>query len=79
MFLKKVLHKREEKMQEKMKMTLQKVWYKYRVILKKVSFGIFRIILISKEGKKIYYGKQRQNAIFEQVSVIVDHCQNHQN
>ena len=53
MFLKKVLHKREEKMQEKMKMTLQKVWYKYRVILKKVSFGIFRIILISKEEKKV--------------------------
>ena len=49
----------------------------YRVILKKVSLGILRIIMISKEEKKIYYGKQRQRAISEQVFVIFDHC--HQN
>ena len=32
---------------------------KYRVILKKVSFGAFSIILVSKGRKEFYYEKQR--------------------
>ena len=51
----------------------------YRVIVKKVSFGIFRIILISKEEKKNYYRKQRQNAFSVQVFMKFGHRQNHQN
>jgi len=35
------------------------------VILKKVSFHIFRTFLVSKEEKKFYYRKQRQRAISE--------------
>ena len=53
--------------------------HRYRVILKKVLFGIFRTILVSKKEKKIYYRKQRQRAICEQVFMIFGHCQNHQN
>ena len=50
----------------------------YRVILKKVSFCIFTIILISKEEKN-YYRKQTQRAISDQVCIIFGHCLNHQN
>ena len=52
---------------------------KYRVILKNFSFGIFRIILVSKEEKKYTIEKQRQRAISEQVFMIFGQCQNHQN
>ena len=51
----------------------------YRVILKKVLFDIYRTFLDSKKEKKICYGKQRQRAISEQVSMIFGQCQNHQN
>ena len=51
----------------------------YRVILKKVIFGIFRTFLASKEEKKFYYRKQRQRAISEQVLMTFGQCQNHQN
>ena len=49
----------------------------YRVILKKVSSDIFRIIFLKK--KKSYHRKQRQSTISEQVFIIFAHCQNHQN
>ena len=49
---------------------------RYRVILKKVSFGSFRIILVSK-GQKEYYSKQRQSAI--SILYLFGHCQNPQN
>ena len=66
---------------------LIKVWgvklpsgaYWYWVILKKVSFGVFRTILVSKEEKNFYYKKQRQRAISEQVFIKFGHGQNHQN
>ena len=48
---------------------------RYRVILKKVSFGIFRTILVSK-AEKIFTIKR---AISEQVFMIFGHGQNHQN
>ena len=51
----------------------------YRVILKKVSFGIFLIILVYNKEKKIYCKMQRQRAITEQVFMIFGHGQNHQN
>ena len=51
----------------------------YRVILKKVSFGVFRIILVSKKEKKSCYRKQRQRGIFHQAFMIFGHGQNHQN
>ena len=50
----------------------------YRVILKKVSFGIFSTILVLKKEKN-YYKKQRQRAISEPVNMIFGHSQNHQN
>ena len=57
----------------------KKIYPQHRVILKNVSFGIFRIILVSKGEKKFHYRKQRQRAISEQVSMIFGRCQNHQN
>ena len=53
----------------------------YWVIFKKVSFGVFKIILVSKDEKNftIVYRWQRQRAIFEQVYMIFGRCQNHQN
>ena len=51
----------------------------YRVIFKKVSFGIVLIFLIFEEEKKFNHGKQRQSATSEQVFMIFGHAQNHQN
>ena len=45
----------------------------YRVILKKVSFGNFRVILVSK-GEKTFTMKSR-----DKVFMIFGHSQNHQN
>ena len=47
----------------------------YRVFLKKVSFDIFRIILVSKEGKNFTIEIKDNGQVF----MIFDHCQNHQN
>ena len=48
----------------------------YRVILKKVSFGIFRVILVSMEEKRFAIESQ-DKAISEHDFKIFGNCQNH--
>ena len=47
----------------------------FRVIIKKVSFGISNIM----NEKRIYNGKQRQSTIYGQAFKIFGHCQNRRN
>ena len=50
----------------------------YRVILKKVSFGIFGIIVFSKE-ERILLQKAKAKCYLWASFMIFGHCQNHQN
>ena len=74
-------HQSEEKNNEKIETKMPRDWeQRYRVILKKVSFGIFGTILVSKE-EKILTTKSKDYiwAISEQVFMIFGHGQNHPN